>query len=133
MFFGYATCEAICTVALPIMSEMAEGLAARGIDVTPLVITVDPATDTVETMGPALATFAPGLTGLTGSEADLAQARALFHVERKFLFTDPRGVDVYAHGSHIFVMDGDGGFLTLLPPILSTERMIEIVAGYAAG
>ncbi|CTQ49712.1 SCO family protein [Jannaschia donghaensis] len=133
LFFGYATCEAICTVALPIMSDMTRDLSARGIEVTPLVITVDPETDTVETMGPALETFAPGLTGLTGSQTDLARVRDLFHVERTLLFTDPRGVDVYAHGSHIFVMDGDGGFLTLLPPILSTDRMVEIVESYAAG
>ena len=133
VFFGYAQCEAICTVALPIMSEMADALADRGVDVTPLVITVDPETDTVEAMGPALDAFAPGLLGLTGTEAQLAHARALFHVRRELLFVDPRGVPVYSHGSHIFVMDGDGGFLTLLPPVLSTERMVEIVAGYAAG
>lgn len=133
VFFGYATCEAICTVALPIMSDVAAALAARDVDVTPLVITIDPRVDTVEAMGPALETFAPGLTGLTGSEAALAEVRDLFHVEKKLLFTDPLGVDVYAHGSHIFVMDSDGGFLTLLPPILSTERMVEIVEGYARG
>ena len=133
VFFGYAQCEAICTVALPIMSEMADALADRGVDVTPLVITVDPETDTVEAMGPALDAFAPGLLGLTGTEAQLAHARELFHVTKTLLFVDPRGVPVYSHGSHIFVMDGDGGFLTLLPPVLSTERMVEIVAGYAAG
>ncbi len=133
VFFGYATCEAICTVALPIMSEMAVALEAKGIAVTPLVITVDPGNDTVETMGPALNTFAPGLTGLTGTEAELARVRDLFHVERQLLFTDPRGIDVYSHGSHIYVMDGDGAFLTLLPPVLSTERMVEIVEGYARG
>ncbi|SDZ01629.1 protein SCO1/2 [Jannaschia faecimaris] len=132
VFFGYATCEAICTVALPIMSEMTAELAVRDIAVTPLVITVDPATDTVANMGPALATFAPGLTGLTGTEAELAHVRDLFHVERTLLFTDPRGVDVYAHGSHIFVMDGNGDFLTLLPPVLSTARMVEIVEGYTS-
>tara|TARA_R110002012_G_scaffold210804_1_gene381445 strand:+ start:270 stop:860 length:591 start_codon:yes stop_codon:yes gene_type:complete len=131
VFFGYASCRAICTVALPIMSNVTAELAASDISVTPLLITVDPATDTVEAMGPALDRFAPGLTGLTGSEADLAAVRDMFHVESAYLFTDPRGVDVYSHGSHIFVMDGDGGFLTLLPPILSIERMVEIVEGYA--
>ena len=133
VFFGYATCEAICTVALPIMSEMADALAARDIPVTPLVITIDPERDTVESMGPALAGYAPGLTGLTGSEAALAHARELFHVERTALFEEPLGGTVYAHGSHIYVMDGAGGFLTLLPPVLSTERMVEIVARYAEG
>jgi len=133
VFFGYAKCEAICTVALPIMSEMAADLNAKGIGVTPIVITVDPDVDTVETMGPALADHAPGLLGLTGSAEELAAARALFHVESKPLFVDPLGQTVYAHGSHIYVMDADGGFLTLLPPVLSVDRMVEIVEGYAAG
>ncbi|WP_259918759.1 SCO family protein [Jannaschia sp. M317] len=133
IFFGYASCEAICTVALPIMSEVASALSARDIPVTPLVITVDPARDTVESMGPALASHAPGLTGLTGTEAELAAARALFHVERTALFEEPLGGTVYSHGSHIYVMDADGGFLTLLPPILSVDRMVEVVAGYALG
>ncbi|MEM9794862.1 MAG: SCO family protein [Pseudomonadota bacterium] len=134
IFFGYANCEAICTVALPIMSEMTAALDAQGIATTPLVITVDPERDTVENMGPALADYAPGLTGLTGSEAELAAVRELFHVERTALFEEPLGGGtVYAHGSHIFVMDGQGDFLTLLPPVLSTERMVEIVAGYAEG
>ncbi|MBM2577331.1 SCO family protein [Jannaschia sp. Os4] len=131
LFFGYATCEAICTVALPTMSDLAADLAAEGIEVAPLVVTVDPARDTVESMGPALATYAPGLTGLTGSEESLAHVRDLFHVERTLLFEEPLGGAVYAHGSHIFVLDGDGAFLTLLPPILAPEAMVEIVRGYA--
>ena len=131
LFFGYATCEAICTVALPTMSDLAANLAAEGIDVAPLVVTVDPERDTVESMGPALATYAPGLTGLTGTEEALAHVRDLFHVERTLLFEEPLGGAVYAHGSHIFVLDGDGAFLTLLPPILAPEAMADIVRGYA--
>jgi protein SCO1/2 len=133
VFFGYATCEAICTVALPILSEVAATLRDRGVGITPIVVTIDPAVDTAAAMGPALDAHAPGLLGLTGTEADLAGMRALFHVERTALFVDPRGRTVYAHGAHIFVMDGDGGFLTLLPPVLPPARMVEIVAGYAGG
>jgi protein SCO1/2 len=132
IFFGYASCEAICTVALPIMAEVTETLAAEGLAVTPLVITVDPERDSVDSMGPDLADFAPGLTGLTGSEDALAHVRDLFHVERTALFEEPLGGTVYAHGSHIFVMDGDGGFLTLLPPVLPVARMVEIVRDRAA-
>ena len=133
VFFGYATCEAICTVALPILSEVAETLAADGIAATPLVVTIDPEVDTVETMGPALARHAPGLLGLTGTEAELAAMRDMFQVERTPLFIDPEGRTVYAHGAHIFVMDGAGAFLTLLPPVLPPARMVEIVARYAGG
>ena len=131
VFFGYARCEAICTAALPLMSDLAATLAADGVPVTPLVITVDPEADTVEAMGPALDAFAPGLTGLTGDPGELARVRDLFHVQAELLFVDPLGTPVYSHGSHIYVMDGDGGFLTLLPPVLDPDRMAEIVRGYA--
>lgn len=131
IFFGYATCESICSVALPILSDVAAQLNADGIGTTPVVVTIDPEVDTVAAMGPALDTYAPGLLGLTGDEAALAAVRGLFHVEKTPLFEDPMGRTIYAHGAHIFVMDGDGGFLTLLPPVLPPERMVEIVRGYA--
>lgn len=132
LFFGYATCEAICTVALPVMAEVAGALADRGVRVVPLVVTVDPERDTVAAMGPALAAHAPGLTGLTGSQDALARVRALFHVERRLLFTDPLGRPVWSHGAHVFVLDPEGRFLTLLPPVLSVDAMVDIVAGHAA-
>ena len=48
------------------------------------------------------------------------------------VFEDPEYGPVFAHGSHIYLLDADGTLLTLLPPILSPERVVEIVAGYAA-
>lgn len=131
VFFGYATCESICTVALPQMAALAEALAGRGVPLTPVMITVDPVRDTPEAMGAALTKFHPGFVGLTGPEPALAAAYRAFAVERSVVFEDPSGAPVYAHGSLLYLLDGQGQFLTVLPPILSDAKMIEIISRYA--
>jgi protein SCO1/2 len=131
LFFGYASCDSICAVALPQMAAIADGLAARGVGLTPVMVTVDPARDTPQTMGPALARFHPDFVGLTGPDDVLAAVWRAFAIERSVVFEDPAGGAVYAHGSLLYLLDGQGRFLTVIPPILSDERVIEIVAGYA--
>ncbi len=133
IFFGYAGCEAICSVALPRLGQaldlLAERLGDRAATLAPILITVDPARDTPEAIGPALARWHPRLIGLTGTEAALADARAAFQVEAKKVFDGPEG-PVFAHGSFIYLVGPDGRVLTLLPPILEPERMADVIAGY---
>ncbi len=131
VFFGYANCESICTVALPQMAGIATGLAKQGVGLTPVMITVDPARDTPAAMAAALARFHPDFVGLTGPEADLARVYRAFSVDHSVVFDDPSGGAVYAHGSLLYLLDGEGRFLTVIPPILSDDRAIEIIASYA--
>lgn len=133
IFFGYANCPSICGVALPRMTETADLLTEKGFAVRPILITVDPERDTPEAMRLALPKRHPRLIGLTGSDAALARARAAFQVEAKRLGEDPDGHPIYAHGSFVYLMDAEGGFLTLMPPVLGAERMAEIAAGYLRG
>jgi protein SCO1/2 len=132
VFFGYAVCESICSIALPQMATLTDALAARGVSLTPVMITIDPERDTPEAMTPALAKLHPRFVGLTGPDAALSAAWRAFGVERSVVFEDPAGGAVFAHGSLLYLLDGQGKFLTVLPPILSDDRMIEIIAGYAA-
>ena len=130
VFFGYANCEAICSVALPRLGQALDLLGTEADNLSPLLITVDPERDTPESMGPALAKWHPKLRGLTGSEAALANARAAFQVETSQVGEDPEGHPIYAHGSFIYLIGADGKVLTLLPPILGPERMADILRGY---
>lgn len=130
IFFGYAKCQAICSVAMPNLGAALEMLGDKAGRVAPLLITVDPARDTVEAMGPALAKWHPGLIGLTGSEAALADVRKAFQVERSKVMDDPETGPIYAHGSFIYLVGPDGKVQTLMPPILGPERMAEIIASY---
>ncbi|MGI9407548.1 MAG: SCO family protein, partial [Hyphomicrobiaceae bacterium] len=108
IFFGYARCEAICSVALPRMAETVDMLEAKGINVQPVLITVDPDRDTPEAMAEALPKHHERLVGLTGSRAAIDKAQAAFQVESKVVFTDPDGGKVFAHGSFIYLMGRDG-------------------------
>jgi protein SCO1/2 len=130
IFFGYARCDAICSVALPRLGAALDLLGAQGERIAPLMITVDPERDTVEALGPALAKWHPRLRGLTGSTEALAAARAAFQVETAKVLNDTEGNPVYSHGSFIYLVGADGRVLTLLPPILGPERMAEIIQGY---
>ncbi len=130
LFFGYANCVAICDTALPRMAEVTDMLAVDGHTVTPILVTVDPARDTVAALAEAVPERHPRMVGLTGAEADLAALRDAYQIEAKPVFEDPQYGTIFSHGSFIYVLDPEGEFLTLLPPILGPERMAEIVASY---
>ncbi len=130
VFFGYATCKAICSVALPRMAEAVEHLENGGLVVTPVLITVDPERDTVKNLAIAVPKIHPRMVGLTGGLEALGRAYEAFQVERKIVFEHPEYGAVYAHGSFIFLLAPDGTFKTLLPPILSVERIAELVGEY---
>ncbi|MEM6619801.1 MAG: SCO family protein [Pseudomonadota bacterium] len=130
LFFGYANCQEICSAALPLMGQAVEDLAAQGLAVTPVMITVDPARDTVAAMGPKLRLHHPDFIGLTGDPAQLKAAYDAFQIDIEEVFFDPEFGPVYAHGSFLYLLDGDGRFLTLIPPILAPKEVARIVAGY---
>ncbi len=130
LYFGYANCPGICTTAMPMMAEVSNILAARGIALTPVMITVDPTRDRVGTMGEPLRALHPRFTGLTGSEAALARAYKAFSVEKRLAFIDPERGAIYAHGSFIYLLSAKGEVLTLFPPILDARHVADLVAGY---
>ena len=130
LFFGYANCQQICSAALPLMADTADDLAEDGIDLRLVMITVDPARDTVDQIGAPLAAIRPGFVGLTGSDEALQVAYDAFNVEKEELFFDPEYGPVFAHGSFIYLLDGTGGVLTLLPPILPPDQVAATVARY---
>jgi protein SCO1/2 len=113
IFFGYANCESICSVALPRMGAALDMLGGRAEEITPIMITVDPARDTPEALARKLPQHHLRLIGLTGDEAALAAARAAFQVE--------------AHGSFIYLVGRDGLVRSVLPPVLGPEHIAALI------
>ncbi|MCH9809165.1 MAG: SCO family protein [Alphaproteobacteria bacterium] len=133
LFFGYANCKAICSVALPRMADVTDRLEKEGLVVTPVLVTVDPERDTVATLKSAVVKIHPRLIGLTGEQNALEEAYKAFQIERKVVFQHPEHGAVYSHGSYIYLLAPDGAFKTILPPILSPKRVAELVQDYATG
>ena len=131
LFFGYANCPSICAVAMPMMGQVVDALAARGVEATPVMITVDPERDTTETMAAPLAEIHADFVGLTGNADALDAAYDAFGIERTLVAELPEHGPIYAHGGHVFLLDGAGETLTILPPVLSVEAMTDVAMRYA--
>ena len=130
VFFGYINCPDICTAAMPMMAQVTDALAADGIEVTPVMITIAPEQDRVDTMAKPLAALHPDYIGLTGEAPALAKAYEAYSVEITPLFQDPELGWIYAHGSFIHLLDGKGDILTLIPPILGVDQAADIARKY---
>ncbi|WP_246039892.1 SCO family protein [Sulfitobacter sabulilitoris] len=132
LFFGYANCPGICSAAMPLMADVTDALAARDMAVTPVMITIDPARDTVDTMAAPLADLHPAFVGLTGDTAALQAAWRAFSVEHNLAYVDPEHGPVYSHGSLIYLLDGAGVVQTIIPPVLDAAAAAQIVLTYTA-
>ncbi|MEM8653322.1 MAG: SCO family protein [Pseudomonadota bacterium] len=130
LFFGYANCLNICSAALPLMAQVVDALAEDGIEVTPVMITVAPDQDQVDTMGAPLAEIHEGFVGLTGDDSALQMAYDAFKVEVEPLFQDPEYGWIYSHGSFVHLLDANGDLLTLMPPILDVPQATKIARSY---
>jgi len=130
LFFGYANCPGICTAALPLMGDVTTALAESGIALRPVMITVDPARDTVENMAEPLTKLHPDFIGLTGDAGALADAYAAFSVDHALAYQDPDYGPVYTHGSMIYLLDAAGTVLTLIPPVMDTHHATQVALKY---
>lgn len=133
LFFGYANCKAICSVALPSMAAAVDILASKNIEVTPLLVTVDPERDTVDNMAEPLKALHERMVGLTGGENALQEAYEAFQVQKSLVYVHPEEGPIYAHGSFIYLLDANGEFKTLMPPILAPDRIAELTIEYISG
>lgn len=132
VFFGFTRCEAMCGLTLPSIAEAADQLTAAGHPARPILITIDPAGDTPAALKDWLGGLDPDLLGLTGDASALAAARRAFNVSAERLGEAPDGTPIYAHGLYIYLLDAEGRFQTLLPPILPPEKIAEIAGRYLA-
>lgn len=111
VFFGFTHCPDICPTTLAYMASVLDSLGDKADHVAPLFVTVDPARDTVPVMAEYVSVFHPRLTGLTGTEAQVAEAARNFRTwfERTEDATAPDGYFM-AHAGHLYLMRPDGAF-----------------------
>jgi len=71
LYFGYTYCPDICPVDVANMAQATDILAERGIEVTPIFITIDPARDDPESLAYYVEGMHPDMVGLTGSAEEI--------------------------------------------------------------
>ncbi|QIK42479.1 SCO family protein [Pontivivens nitratireducens] len=111
VFFGFTNCPDICPTTLAYMASVVDLLGEDADQVAPIFITVDPERDTVPVMAEYVSVFHPSLIGLTGTEAQVAEATRNFRTwyERTEDDSAPDGYFM-AHAGHIYLMQPSGEF-----------------------
>lgn len=112
VFFGFTHCPDVCPLTLAYMAQTMDVLGPDAVQVTPIFITVDPARDTSDVMAAYVEAFHPRMVGLTGTEAQVAEAAGNYRVwyERAEDANLPDGYTI-AHSGQIYVMAPDGRFV----------------------
>ena len=129
IYFGYTYCPDICPTSLLAMSQglelLAESAPERAEEIVPLFITVDPERDTVETMKTYAEHFHPRMVALTGSAAQIAEAAKAYRVYYRKAESDSATDYLVDHSGYIYLMDGEGGYLTHMTHDATAEQIAE--------
>ncbi len=110
IYFGYTHCPDACPTALQDMANAVDLLGAKKKDVALVFITIDPARDTPAVMKDYVSNFNAPITGLSGTDSQVASAAKEYRVYyAKHPTADGYDMD---HSSIIYVMDPRGNFIT---------------------
>ncbi|MEY3106524.1 MAG: hypothetical protein RIT35_690, partial [Pseudomonadota bacterium] len=80
MYFGFTTCPDICPAGLQTISNVMQLLGEDGQKIKPILITIDPARDTVTRLREYMTNFDPSILALTGSEEQIAAVAKSYKV-----------------------------------------------------
>jgi protein SCO1/2 len=134
VYFGYTFCPDVCPTELQTIANALDALGPDAGKLAPLFITIDPARDTVPVMADYVKLFHPRLVGLTGTEAQIADAARAYRVY--YAKVTPKDSSTYLmdHSSFIYLMGPDGRFRGLFHPGVTAEELAKgIRARMAAG
>jgi protein SCO1 len=125
IYFGFTHCPDICPTS---MYTVAEALAQPdGYDVQPILITVDPERDTPARMGEYVRTqgFPEGLSGLSGTRAQIDAAASEFQVFHSRVPIEGAAADVYNvdHSSLLYVVDANWRTVSIMQTMNREDPM----------
>ena len=128
IYFGFTFCPDVCPTELQIMSNALDLVGDDADQVRPILISIDPERDTVETMAQYVSHFHPRMTGLTGTAEQIATAARAYRVYYERV-EDPGSHAAYTmdHSSIVYLMDKEGQFITHFGPGTKPEKMAETI------
>jgi protein SCO1 len=133
VYFGYTFCPDVCPFDMARNAEAVDLLKSRGIDVTPVFITVDPARDTPEVVDEWATAMHPDAVGLTGTPEQILAAAQAYKV---FFSVPDHGPEdefyTVDHSTFTYLMLPGRGFAEFFRRETTAEQMAETVACFVA-
>jgi cytochrome oxidase Cu insertion factor (SCO1/SenC/PrrC family) len=125
IYFGFTYCPDACPTALGIMSAAIDKLDGAADRVVPILITVDPERDTPQVLKDYVSNFHPRMMGLTGSKEQIAQVAKAYRVFYQKAAGPTPDDYLMDHTMLIYLMDGDGKYLTHFGPDATPDQMAD--------
>ena len=116
VFFGYVHCPDVCPTSLAAMNEVLNGMTPEErANIQPILISVDPARDTPESLKNYAAYFHPSLVGVTGTPEQIATIAKAFGAG--YIKQPNRSDGSYAvdHSASTYIVGKNGKLLAILP------------------
>ena len=127
VYFGYTFCPDVCPFDMARNVEAVDILETRGLDVTPVFISIDPERDTPDALGDYAANMHPKLIALTGSEEQVKTASQAY---KTFYRRQPSEDEFYLmdHSTFTYLMLPGIGFVDFFRREVTSDQMAEGVA-----
>ena len=129
LYFGYIYCPNICPLDNARNGDAVRLLEDRGVSINPVFVTVDPERDTPEALRDFTDLFHERLLGLTGSDAQIDQAKQAYKVygakapgeeDEEFYLVD--------HTTLSYLMHPEHGLLAFFRRDVTSEQMADQIA-----
>ncbi len=130
VYFGFASCPAICPTELHKMTRALNGInAEQRAKIQPLFITIDPQRDTVEMLKGYMSLFHPDFVGLSGTDDQIKQVLKDWKVYAAKV--DDPSLTEYTmdHSSYIYILSPQGDLLHLFRITDTAAQITEALAG----
>ncbi|MEM7613643.1 MAG: SCO family protein, partial [Pseudomonadota bacterium] len=129
MYFGYTFCPDVCPFDVSRNAEAVEILEERGIEIKPVMVTVDPYRDTPEVLANFTDAMHPRMVGLTGSDEQVEVAKLAY---RAYGAKATEGEDYLVdHSTLSYLMHPEEGFLGFFRRDIGSEDMADRIACFA--
>lgn len=124
LYFGYTFCPDVCPLDVARNATAVDLLAERGMSVTPVFISIDPARDTPEVVGEFADNMHPKMIGLTGSPEQVKAASVAYRTYYKAHEAEDEFYLVDHSTFSYLVMPGEG-FVDFFRRDVTPEQMAD--------
>jgi protein SCO1/2 len=110
LFFGFTYCPDVCPTTMAFLSQLSESLEGTEAETTEVVmLSVDPARDTVEQLASYVPYFDPDFTGLTGDFPEVLSVARRFNSPFRKVTSDDGDYQV-DHSANVILINPRGDF-----------------------
>ncbi len=125
VFFGFTHCKVVCPRALARLTRVLDSLGPLANELQALYVTVDPERDTPRVMKTYLEERGPRVIGLTGTRAQIDDAKHAFRVfARRVPGASEEDYDV-PHTAISYLLDPAGRYRTHFSDAIREDELLE--------